>query len=263
MNNNKRVPRPIGTSELGKQYNITKDEEHYISLKQNIIHHYIRNNFSYCGHYMGIEEFAYMIKENVLTVQKELGHYGKALSKVNNEMVNNDMLRALANFSFSWALEDRSLASQQLHLLLQSQGSSYAPFISGEVNKAIKLGMDANTNIQALMRSLSGNGNGAILPIESPNENEGNKGITIDQAIKAIKDMAITPLLQDDQGINNLAIEYGLNDIPEVNALLQNDYDSSREGLTMGDITKLPQDKVSHENRREEEFDIDPEEDEM
>lgn len=259
-----RQPRPLGTTELGIQYNRTYDNDHYISMKQLIINHYIRNNFSYCGQYMNIEQFAYMIKESPITIQKQMGNYGKELVKLNDELFSGDICRALANFSINNCLEDRSLAHQQLSLLLHSQGSSYAPFISGEVNKAIKLMMDANTNLQSLIRTLGGNTASPLGAQENPNRNSDGNGITTDEAVRLIKDMAITPLLQDDKARDNLYREYGIGDTPEVNALLQVGMDTSKEGLAMNDITKLNMDQViTHENRREEEFDLDPNSDEI
>lgn len=256
-----RTPRPLGTTELGKAYNNTLDDNHYQSLKQNIIHHYIRNNFSYCGQYMNIEQFAYIINETPMTIQKYMGTYGMELSKLNDEMFNKDMMRALANLSINFCLEDRSLAVQQLRILTESQGGTYAPFISGEVNKGIRLMMDANTNIQALMRTLGGSGNGSLMPLGDPNPGNENNGITVDMAIRILKENNVTPLLQDDKARQNLYDEYGIADMPEVNALLQIGMDTSKEGLGIQDITKLQ--KIAHEDRREEEYNIDQDQDDI
>lgn len=253
----KRIPRPIGTTEMASNYNRTNDEEHYQSLKQIIIHHYLRNNFSYCGRYMNIETFANLIKETPISIQKYMASYGKALSDLNDELTNKDMFRVLSNSVFNFCLEDRSLAHQQLSLLLQSQGSSYAPFISGEVNKAIKLMMDANTNTQQFMRTMLGNsGTMNTLPYGAPEQGTTEKGVTIDDAIMLLKENAITPLLSDSQGKDNLYKEYNIQEMPEVNALKQIGVDASKEGLSINDITKMPLNMVNHENRREEEYGI-------
>jgi hypothetical protein len=263
-----RIPRPIGTTELGRQFNLTNDNDHYISLKENVIHHYIRNNFSYCGIYMNIETFSQLIKETPISIQRHFISYGKELSKLNDDLTNKDQFRVLLNSALGFCLEDRALAAQQLRLLLDSQGGSYAPFISGEVNKAIKLMMDSNTNTQSLLRSFMGNGGHGFTPFDEDKGSQ-DQGITVDKAVMILKENNVVPLLADELGREKLAQEYDLENMPEVNALLQVGVDISKEGLTMKDITKLDpkklkkMEKLGHKNRREIEFEIDMDKDQI
>lgn len=269
LNTITRIPRPIGSTELGRQFNLTKDDDHYTSLKENIIHHYIRNNFSYCGIYMNIESFSQLIKETPITIQRHFISYGKELSKLNDDLTNKDQFRVLLNSSLNFCLEDRSLAAQQLRLLLDSQGGSYAPFISGEVNKSIKLMMDANTNTQSLLRSFMGNQGQGFSPFDEGKGNEVQDGVTVDKAVMILKENNVVPLLADENGRAKLVQEYDLDNMPEVNALLQVGVDFSKEGLSMNDITKLSPEKLAklekkgHKNRREIEYNIDMDKDEV
>lgn len=259
---NTRVPRPLGITEIGNLYNKTNDEEHYKELHQRLIHHYVRNNFSYCGIYYNIEQFSKLTGVKEPEIMRHMGTYGKQLQEVHKELTQGDMVRALTNLSFSWAMEDRSLAAQQVAIMQSSQGASYKPFISSEVNKAIKLGMDANSNLQSLLKGLS-SGQGPILPYE---EGSGatEKGITADEAVRLFKAHEYPALNKDEDQRNRLALEYDIENMPEVNALRQTHLDTSKEGLSLMSLTEIKADRIiGHENRREEEFEIDTDQDQM
>lgn len=276
MNNIIRTPRPLGSTELSKAYNATNDEEHYQSLKQNIIHHYIRNNFSYCGQYMNIEQFAFLIKETPITIQRYMGTYGDQISTLVDEMTKANVFRALGKIAFFNCIEDRSLALQQLSIMTESQGGTYAPFISGEVNKSIKLVMDSNAQMITLMQRFQGSPGRGFSPfdeLQPGNENAPvEKGITIDDAVILLKENNVTPLLANEAQKENLYIEYNIENMPEVNALRQLGADTSKEGLTLGkidnvddgiytDIKEKGLSKTKHRLRREQELEIDDDDD--
>lgn len=258
MNNTiRRIPRPIGTTELGKQYNNTKDNQVYNKLYEQVIHHYLRNNFTFCGIPMNIEVFSHYIKYPVHLIQKHITSYGRTLNEVHGEMLGQDIGRALTLEILKWGLEDRSRAVQQLNILASSQQGEYKPFISAEVTKAIKLGMDATANLMGLLGKLGTPDlnpkmpNGALIP-------EG--AITADQAVLLLKANNIPTLHQDTKAQERLYLEYDIENMPEVNALNQTGLDTSKEGLGLKDVTRLSDDlieKEKHTNRRANEFDID------
>jgi hypothetical protein len=187
--------------------------------------------------------------------------YGKELGDLNKEMVGGDMVRAIMSMSFNWCLEDRSQSVRQLAILQSSQGADYKPFVSGEVTKAIKLGMDANTQLQSLLRSMMPSGNMSLLPYEEPKEAT-DKGITIDQVVRLLKEEKVTPLKEDPDHKAMLSEYYDITNMPEVNALKQVNMDTSKEGLGLMDITNIKEGQIlNHSNRREEEFEIDPDSD--
>jgi hypothetical protein len=203
---------------------------------------------------------------NELQVMRHLGTYGKELGKLNKELTNGDMVRALTNLSFSWGLEDRSAIQQQIAILQSSQGASYKPFISGELTKAIKVGMDSNAQLQSLLKVLMPSGNGTLLPFQDQdNDNEGQgKGVTVDEAIRILKANNVPQLLQDPEGREALKSLYEIERMPEVNALRQVNMDTSKEGLGILDITNIKEGQIiGHDNRREEEFEIDPDSDDI
>ena len=254
-----RIPRPIGATELGKLYYNTKDDTYYQRLHENIIHHYIRNNFSYCGEYMNIERFAFVSGISDKEIKKGLVSYGDALKEISDDVTNSGIMRAAFQMSFMGILEDRSIAQQQYSILAKEQNGQYVPFLSAEVGKAIKLMMDGTGNIVNFMKSM-GSGSTAFEPIEGPTAGEPD-GITIDRAVMLMKENNVTPLLQDNAHQEKLFIEHGLSDAPNVDARTQTGIDTSREGLNMNRIADLQkvkeidfeeiEDKVTkHTNRR-------------
>lgn len=270
----KRIPRPLGTTELSKQYNITKDNDHYIQLERNIIFSYIRNNFSYCGTYMNTEQFAFIIKSKFETIQSYMIEYGKELSKGTKDLLGegNDLFRAIFSKAFFWGMENRSLVQNQLTILLQSQGNQYMPFISGEVNKTLKLMMDSSGEMQSLIRLLGHQGSATSMPF-SPSDNTAQQGLpqgpTVDDMVRLLKTENITPLKDNEQQQKALYAHYDIDNMPEVNALLQTNLDKSKEGLNIKSLTQLSDKQLEglkankHATRREEENDFDMDSDQI
>ena len=262
--NNTRVPRPIGSTEQSKLYNRTLDDQYHQQLYRTIIHHYIRNNFSYCGIYYNIEEFSKLIKVQENDIMKYITSYGNELTKLNKEMLGGDTIMAVVNLSINWGLEDRSQISQQLAILQSSQGTTYAPFISGEVTKAIKTKMDNTAMMHSLMRSLMPSGNETFVPLGDQGNTPSENVMTVDKAVLLLKQEKVTPLLQDDDHKAYLKAKYLGNNVPEVNALKQINMDTSKEGLGLNKVTEINEAQlINHSNRREAEFEIDPESDEI
>lgn len=262
MNYTERQPRPIGATELGKLYYNTNDEDYYQRLHENIIHHYIRNNFSYCGEYMNIERFSYYSGIKDKDIKKGLVSYGEALKNVTDDVTNSGIMRASFQQAFLGILEDRSIAQQQYSILAKEQNGQYVPFLSSEVGKAIKLMMDGTGNIVNFMKSM-GSGSTAFDPSEGSTAqgSQGPQGVTVDEVVMLMKAQEVTPLLQDPAYQEKIFQEHNLDDAPNVDARTQTGIDTSREGLNMnriGDLQKLKEpnleeieDKVTkHTNRR-------------
>jgi len=182
------------------------------------------------------------------TLQKGIMSYGNQLGDITKEMLGggtmNDTVRALKFLTINWGLEDRSKAQQQLTLLLSSQGAKYTPFISGEVNKAIKLVMDSTAQMLTVVKSIVPQGSNSQGPFIDADYNENNpnemsSGITIDEAVRFLKQENVTPLKDDTNAQEALYLEYNIEDTPEVNALQQTGLDISKEGLGLKELTKL------------------------
>jgi hypothetical protein len=268
MNTIQRIPRPIGATELGKLYNNTKDNDYYIKLHENIIHHYIRNNFSYCGEYMNIERFSFISGISDRDIKKGLVSYGEVLKGISDDVTNSGIMRASFEMAFMGILEDRSIAQQQYSILAKEQNGQYVPFLSAEVGKAIKLMMDGTGNIVNFMKSM-GTGSTAFVPENGPTAS-GPQGVTVDEVVMLMKAQNVTPLLQDATHQEKLFLEHNLSDAPNVDARTQTGIDTSREGLNMNRIADLQtlkepemeilEDKVTkHSNRRAKQLGLDME----
>lgn len=263
--NNTRIPRPIGTTEQGNLFNKTNDNTYYEKLYELTIHHYIRNNFSYCGIFMNIETFSRFINIEQTKIMGYIQSYGKAMAMVNKEIIGGDLSRALTNFSLNWVLEDRSAIQQQLTILTAEQQNSYKPFLTGEVNRTLKLSMESTMNAMQLLRSLGG---GIAPMLNGDNANDGTPQedyITVDKAVRLFKENGFTPLSHNEAQREQLYLEYNIENLVEVNALMQTGIDTSREGLQLNDVTKLDKQKVlksdKHTDRRAHEVGIDLDED--
>lgn len=268
-----RIPRPIGTTELSRAYNVNNDEDKYQALIKSVIHHYIRNNFTYCMQSMNTEQFAKYINIPLSQLQRYMIEYGKELYKGQGEMLGkgNDLIRAIQVQAFFWGLEDRGLAMEQLSILKASQQQTYTPFVSGEVNKAIKLVMDSSAQMQSFIRLFGHQGTSTFVPTDPTDydaENPTEKGVTVDDVVRLLKTENITPLKDNNEAQQQLLLEYNIENMPEVNALLQTNVDKSKEGLNIKEITKLNEAQLvlkdkSHINRRANELGKDLDDDEI
>lgn len=233
----KRIPRPLGSTEISSMYNRTKDNEHYIRLHENIIHHYIRNNFSYCGRYMNIETFSMLTGIKDQDIRKGLVSYGEALKNISDDMTNSGIMRAAFQSAFFGIMEDRSMALQQYHILASEQQGKYVPFLSSEVGKAIKLVQDSTNGFMNFLKTM-GTGISTLEPI-TPQGLPEEKGVTVDDVVNLLKEKKVTPLLQDNEAQEQLFIEHKLDLAPNVDARTQTGVDTSREGLNISKITSL------------------------
>jgi hypothetical protein len=145
---------------------------------------------------------------------------------------------------------------------MEAQGQTYKPFISAEVTKALKLNQEANSQILNILSKFAGP-SGGIMDLgqkESPTENQ-SQMLTVENALSIIQSQPNhIPLLEDPEAKENLYMEYSIGDMPEVNATRQINYDTSKEGLGIKDLTLLGDDVEEddhHSTRREKQLGID------
>ncbi len=232
MNTITRIPRPIGTSQINKD-----------NIKEHITKHYINTNYMYCHKPMNIETFSQYTNIDIEYINNMIITLGQTQF---NNMIEGDQqgfLRAILSGSLKNALSDRSTALQHQNILLAEQQGRYIPFVSAEVTKAIKLTMDSNTNVLNILSKITGPNAGITINNNLSQEQNQAQGLNVVQALELIKSQANSshsiPLLEDPSQKEALYIEYGIHDMPEVNATMQTGYDTSREGLTIGKITDL------------------------
>ena len=113
---------------------------------------------------------------------------------------------------------------------------------------------------------------GPVININNNNNNAQNnvQTLTVNEALDLIHSQeGHVPLLEDPQAKEALYLEHSLSNMPEVNATRQTGYDTSKEGLNFNVIADAkmvdegPNDLEHHNTRREREYDIDLEADEV
>lgn len=277
-----RIPRPKGTTEISQYLNhshpLEESEPNNKELINHIINHYINTGYTYChtpmdivtfSNYTGIEEKD--IHEVIIGNAKDMG----------NKMDKEHMEGIMAGLLFSvlgGALNDRQTALYHQQILLNSQGATYKPFISGEVTKALKLSQDSNAQLAQLVKMIMPNKGPNILNqfntqnIYSSGDSgdmvNGDNGLSVQDALLLIQQSdSYMPLLSDESQKDRLALEHLSEPVPEVRAIYQQGINTDKEGLNFGKIAELSEglliDDDSHIDRRAKELEIDLESDEI
>ena len=258
MNTITRTPRPIGTTEINKQ--------HSSQTITHIIDHYINTNYTYCGTPMNIETFSSYIGIDPIIITERIINISQVQYGNLDIDSQDEKFRALIFMALKNSLSDRSTALQHQHILLAEQGNKYIPFISSEVTKAIKLSMDANTNIMNTISKFIPQGTQVNIQNNLQQDQSQEQGLTVTAALDLIRSQANSTTLQNDApAMEAIYLSYDIASMPEVNATLQTGYDDSKEGLNFANITKLQdaQEGQGHLDRRAEEIDIDLEADDL
>lgn len=269
-----RTPRPMGTTELARALHLSTQkteeyEQNKMNLYKHIIRHYINTNFMYCHKNISIETFSHYIQVEPTLIHNMIIEIGQLQWKMHRDSDKEDLFGGLIFYALNGALSDRSSALQHASILLSAQGQTYKPFISAEVTRALKLNQEANAQVLNVLSKFVGT-QGPVININNQqnNHNVNAPTLTVEEALILINQQGSMPLLEDVSAKENLYLEYGLSDMPEVNATKQTGYDTSREGLNFKVIADANseeghKDLEHHNTRREREYDIDLEADEI
>ncbi len=269
---NKRIPRPYGATSLAAQYHITKEEQYLRQFQNLMIQQWCLCSGNICGQTYDIQSLA-----NSLNVQVEdirIHMRDEVLkSRVWDSEHQEELLKGLIGQMISWTLEDRIRINGQINLLTASQGGTYKPFISAELNKAMKMGLESSTAMQSLVARLTGGGqttNIFNMFQQSNEQNIQNNFVTRDDVLEILA--GEQKQLPKSEQAKLLESRYDLSSLPEVVATRQEGVDTSKEGLGGVDVKKLQQvtDNLKaanlaaledhHSMRREIEMNIDQDE---
>lgn len=269
---NKRIPRPYGATSLAAQYHITKEEQYLRQFQNLMIQQWCLCSGNICGQTYDIQSLA-----NSLNVQVEdirIHMRDEVLkSRVWDSEHQEELLKGLIGQMISWTLEDRIRINGQINLLTASQGGTYKPFISAELNKAMKMGLESSTAMQSLVARLTGGGQTTNIfnMFQQNNEqNIQNNFVTRDDVLEILA--GEQKQLPKSEQAKLLESRYDLSSLPEVVATRQEGIDTSKEGLGGVDVKKLQQvtDNLKaanlaaledhHSMRREIEMNIDQDE---
>ena len=237
--NIKRFPRPMGTTAMAAEYQKSQNLEDLQKVYNYIINHWLMGNGMLCGIMYDINTFSTKTGIDINYIRVFMRDR-LLQSKLWDKERQEEMLQALLGEQVAWALEDRMEISHQVNILRESQGGHYTPFISAELNKALKMKLDSSTSLQSIIRTFMGGGTTNIFNQFGDTQN------------------------------NQLNQNQDLSSLPEVVATKQEGIDTTKEGLTLNtaEMRQITDDykgamelssREHHELRREIEANIDPE----
>lgn len=262
-----RFPRPYGITAMMVEYHKTQDDALLARVKNFLINQWLINNGTLSGSPYTINQLAVLLHvdmSEIRIVMRDQLMNSKIWQAENHKSIVEGMLGE----QLAWVLEDRMAVSQQLEILRNSQGDTYKPFISAEVNKAMKLKLDTTSNLANVIKSLIGGTNININVDQSENTTNVQNNLTIEDARKLIIETNRELEMDKTKELKLLETQYDISSLPEVVATKQAGIDTSKEGLSFNnsELASIMDDykgameestKVSHEMRREIEERID------
>ncbi|MCM1438766.1 MAG: hypothetical protein NC131_06095 [Roseburia sp.] len=269
----KRIPRPYGATSLAAQYHVTKDEAYLRQFQNLMIQQWCLCSGNICGNTYDIQSLSRSLNVPVEAIRIHMRDE-VLKSRVWETEHQEELLKGLIGTMVSWTLEDRLRINGQINLLTASQGGTYKPFISAELNKAMKMGLESTTAMQSLVGRLMGGGQTTNIfnMFQQNNEqNIQNNFVTRDEVLEILTGEQ-KQLPKNEQALL-LETRYDIASLPEVVATRQEGIDTSKEGLgDRLDVKKLQQatdnlkaanqvaSEDHHSMRREIELNIDPDE---
>ena len=260
-----RFPRPMGTTALAIQYNQNKSKENQEALYNYIIHNWILNNGKFGSIPMDINTLAKTLSITIEYIQLYMRDH-ILTSKIWQPEIQQDLINGLLGQQLSWALEDRMEVIQQVEILKSSQNGHYTPFISAELNKALKLRLETSSSLQQVIRTFTGGNTTNIFNLSQQNNVQQNNYISREEAMELITENSGYLEDKSDQA-KYLEQAYDLKQLPSVVAnedIVDND--GSTFNVNRQELDEITQDykgaleassKTRHEMRREIEMRID------
>lgn len=259
----------MGTTAMAAEYQKSQNLEDLQKVYNYIINHWLMGNGMLCGIMYDINTFSTKTGIDINYIRVFMRDR-LLQSKLWDKERQEEMLQALLGEQVAWALEDRMEISHQVNILRESQGGHYTPFISAELNKALKMKLDSSTSLQSIIRTFMGGGTTNIFNQFGDTQNNQlnqNQGISIEEARKII--LESQKIMDKPQEAKLLADHYDLSSLPEVVATKQEGIDTTKEGLTLNtaEMRQITDDykgamelssREHHELRREIEANIDP-----
>ena len=262
-----RFPRPLGTTALAIQYQKDKTDESKKALFNYVIHNWILNNGRFGNTSMDVNTLAKTLCISIEYIQTYMRDQ-ILTSKIWQPELQQDLINGLLGQQLSWALEDRMEINQQVDILKASQNGHYTPFISAELNKALKLRLDTSASLQQVIRTFTGGSTTNIFNLNQQNNVQQNNYISRDEAMELISESQ--NFLQDkSEQAKYLEGNYDIKSLPQIVANEDGDSDVSTFNVNRQELNEITDDykgaieassKTRHEMRREIEMNIDPDE---
>ena len=274
IKNIKRFPRPLGTTSLAIEYSLTPSDENRFRLYNHVIHQWLLSNGKFGGKYMDVNTLSQITGIPTDYIQCFMRDQVMN-SKIWDKDKQEELINGLLGQTLAWALEDRLAIKSQVDLLRQSQNGHYTPFVSAELNKAMKMMLDSSTGLQSVIRTFMGGGTTNIFNMFNQQNNVDNhqeNGISLEEAKQLILESNVV-LNDKSKEARFLETKYDLMALPEVVATKQEGIDKEDYGgsfnINQTELKEVTDDykasieassKDRHEMRREIEQNIDPDE---
>jgi hypothetical protein len=247
-----------------KEYKTSKDTTILDKIQSYYIQQWLISSGNICGKHYSIMELSNFLKCDADRIRIHMRDQ-MLNTKIWDREHQEQLMDAIMGQQLSWLLEDRMEVASQVNVLRESQGNRYAPFVTSELNKALGLKLNTTTNLQSLLRSLSGSGSVNIFNQFNQQNNQG--GISVEEAIEIVE-QENAKTIDKSKELQYIEATYEVEEFPEVVATKQQGVDTSKEGLTLnsgelkliaddykGVLNKFEEDH--HEIRREIELKID------
>lgn len=266
----KRFPRPLGLTAMMKEYNATQDPSLLSKAQDYLINQWLMGNGVICGVMYDINLLSQKLGLDINYIRMYMRD--RLLnSKIWDKDRQEEMVTGLLGEQLAWAMEDRMEVSHQVQVLREAQGGKYTPFISAELNKALKLKLDSSNSLQTIVRNLIGGSTTNIFQqFNQQNiQTADSQFISIDEARELIQEQQ--QVLPKSEEAKLLEAKYDIHSLPEVVATKQEGVDTTKEGLSLNktELNIITDDykgamasssREHHEMRREIEQNIDPDE---
>lgn len=262
-----RFPRPLGTTALAIQYQKDRSVENKMALLNYVIHNWILSNGKFGNTPMDISTLSRTLKIDLEYIQTYMRDQ-ILNSKIWQPELQQDLINGLLGQQLSWALEDRMEVIQQIEILKTSQGGHYTPFISAELNKALKLRLDTSASLQQVIRAFTGGSTTNIFNLNQQNNVQQTNYISRDEAMELITESQAY-LSDKSEQAKYLEGNYDLKSLPQIVANEDTEYDGASFNVNRQELDEITDDykgaiasssKERHDMRREIEMNIDPDE---
>lgn len=195
------------------------------TIVQYVTKVYIQNNYTLLGVFYSLAELATILKIPDSVLQAYINKYYETWEITNGMDSYDAMARGVGKMALFGALESAHMARKQLLTLDLSQNGQYQPFISSEVNKAIKNTMDGWSTVANLAEKLQPRGPSIQILNQNNQATQVHATITPTEAMKIVEaKMKDNPVFQVGSSAH---VEYLLaspnlatSDIPEVVATM-------------------------------------------
>ena len=274
IKNIKHFPRTLRSTSLAIDYSLTPSDENRFRLYNHVIHQWLLSNGKFGGKYMDVNTLSQVTGIPTDYIQCFMRDQVMN-SKIWDKDKQEELLNGLLGQTLAWALEDRLAIKAQVDLLRQSQNGHYTPFVSAELNKAMKMMLDSSTGLQSVIRTFMGGGTTNIFNMFNQQNNVDNhqeNGISLEAAKQLILESNVV-LNDKSKEARFLETKYDLMALPEVVATKQEGIDKEDYGgsfnINQTELKEVTDDykasieassKDRHEMRREIEQNIDPDE---